>query len=55
MSAPVDDFDLDIRLSAVLGSGAAVAAATQAQSACQTYCRSYCGTNCPASECVCTD
>jgi hypothetical protein len=56
MSAPVDDFDLDIRLGTLetMGSdGAAQARATQAQSVCQTYCRSYCQTIC-GSECVCT-
>lgn len=55
MSAPVDDFDLDIRLSTVdmAGLGEAMAVATEAASQCQTYCRSYCQTNCRASDCVC--
>jgi hypothetical protein len=57
MSAPVDDFDLDIRLSTVEMTGfdgtANAAAPTESASACQTYCRSACLTNCHASDCVC--
>jgi hypothetical protein len=57
MSAPVDDFDLDIRLGAVEMTGfdgsADAAARTESASICPTYCRSYCMTNCTASDCVC--
>ena len=57
MSAPVDDFDLDIRLSTVeaVVSGDAVAVATEVKSACQTYCFSACTTGCRASDCVCNN
>ena len=55
MSAPVDDFDLDIRLGDLAGTGESVHnAATMAKSICQTYCASYCTTGCHASDCVCT-
>ncbi|MEV4313866.1 hypothetical protein [Actinocrispum sp. NPDC049592] len=57
MSAPVDDFDLDIRLGSIelteFGGSVAGAGATGASN-CQTECRSACTTGCRASECVCT-
>ena len=50
MSAPVDDFDIDIRLDTVealpLGEQAVL-------SQVQTNCNSACLTNCRASDCVC--
>ena len=55
MSAPVDDFDLDIRLGPIL-EGLIVASdpPTERRSFCQTYCASACTTGCRASDCVCT-
>lgn len=54
MSAPVDEFDLDIRLGSVELAGFGVAAArTESASICPTFCRSGCMSNCPISECIC--
>ena len=53
MSAPVDDFDLDIRLGTLETVGGVAAVATEVHSRCQTYCNSYCTTGCPVSDCIC--
>jgi hypothetical protein len=51
MSAPVDDFDLDVRLGTIEtdyhGSTAALVPPTEQQSICHTFCRSRCNTICP--------